>query len=240
MNVDAAASMTPEPIGRVAAVMRAVQEHLQQQALLPGDQIPSEGTFAKALGVSRVVVREAFRSLSALGLIDVGNGRRARVARIDHAVVASVFGHAVRTNQISIQQIYDVRRTVESRTVALAALRREAREVEAINGLALAMRRDFDIPEKVMEHDIAFHEAIATASRNPAFLLLVGAFRHVTGQTWPIGWRSRASDAHRMESIALHEAIAAAIGAQDPQGAQAAMLRHFDDSVKALIAAGIN
>ena len=41
-----------------------------------------------------------------------------------------------------------------------------------------------------MEHDIAFHEAIAAASRNPMFSLIVTAFSGVTRQTWAIGWRT--------------------------------------------------
>ncbi|MDQ0392392.1 FadR/GntR family transcriptional regulator [Labrys monachus] len=224
---------------RVDAVVQAVNGHIRAHGLMPGDLLPSEGVFAGTLGVSRVVVREAFRSLSALGLIDVGNGRRARVARVDSAVLSIVFEHAVRTDHVSIQQIYDMRRTIESRTVVLAALRRDDGEAAAIKALAAAMRRDFARPEQVMEHDIAFHQAIATASRNPGFSLLLEAFQGVTRQTWPTGWRSRSADAERMESIAAHEAIAAAVEGRDARAAEAAMRLHFDHSVKALVAAGV-
>ena len=40
------------------------------------------------------------------------------------SVVSLLIDHAVHTHQITIQQILDVRRTIELRTVALAALRR--------------------------------------------------------------------------------------------------------------------
>ena len=43
-----------------------------------------------------------------------------------------------------------------------------------------------------------------------------------------------------MESIASHEAIARAIKAGDPRAATDAMAQHFDQSVQALIIAGIN
>ncbi len=90
-----------------------------------------------------------------------------------------------------------------------------------------------------MEHDIAFHGAIAAASRNPLFALVVGSFELVTRQTWRIGWESRATDAQRMASVECHERIAAAIEAHDPRAAEAAMAQHFDDSVRALLAAGV-
>ena len=102
------------------------------------------------------------------------------------------------------------------------------------------MRSDFKDAEQVMEHDIAFHEAIATASKNPMFGLIVGSFHVVTRQTWPIGWLARPSDAERLDSIAVHEAIAAAISERDPRRAVTKMGEHFDGTVAILLAAGIN
>ncbi len=220
-------------------VIGAVNRHIRSNRLGPGDALPGESAFALQLGVSRAVVREAFRSMALLRLIDIGNGRRARVSAIDRSVLGMVLDHAAHTDQTSIQQIYDVRRTIELRTAALAALRRTAPESERITALAAAMRADFAEAEKVMEHDIAFHEAIATASRNPLFAVIVGAFQVITRQTWPIGWSARATDALRIGSVEGHEAIARGIAAGDPRAAEAAMAEHFDASVMALLAAGV-
>jgi GntR family transcriptional repressor for pyruvate dehydrogenase complex len=226
--------------GLVEHVMSAIKERIRAERLAQGDPLPSENALALECGVSRAVVREAFRSLAALKLIDIGNGRRARVSAIDANVLGLVLDHAIHTNQITIQQIYDVRRTIEMRTVALAALRRGDDEATTIAAHADAMARDFATPDHVMEHDIAFHEAIARASRNPLFALVVGSFHVVTRQTWGIGWTSRANDAERMASVACHGLIARAIAERDPRAAGAAMADHFDLSVKALLAAGIN
>jgi GntR family transcriptional repressor for pyruvate dehydrogenase complex len=235
----AVALLRNEGDGLTGRTMRAVTDHIRIGRLRIGDAIPSEASLSAELNVSRAVVREAFRSLSALGIIDVGNGRRARVGAIDNNVLGMVFDHAVQTDQASIQQIYDVRRTIEMRTVSLAALRRTDREAEEIGNLAQAMKADFSMSERVMEHDIAFHAAIGRASRNPLFALIVGSFEVVTRQTWRIGWTSRRSDAERLESVDCHRRIAAAIAHGDQRLAEAAMAEHFDHSVKALLAAGI-
>ena len=150
-----------------------------------------------------------------------------------------VLDHAVHTDQVSIQQIYDVRRTIEIRTVVLAALRRTEAEADEINSLAAAMREAFCRPIDVMEHDLAFHGAIARASRNPLFALIVGSFHVITRQTWRIGWESRRTDVERQASIECHEGIAVAIAARDPNGAEVLMAEHFDQSVKALLSAGV-
>jgi DNA-binding FadR family transcriptional regulator len=225
--------------GLVESAMRAINQRIRRERLHVGDPVPSESGLALELHVSRTVVREAFRALAALGIIDLGNGRRARVGTIDKDVLGLVLDHAVHTDQASIQQIYDVRRTIEMRTVALAALRRSEPEAEAIGAHAAAMRRAFSRPGEVMEHDIAFHSAIAVASCNPLFALIVGSFSAVTRQTWRIGWESRATDGERLANVECHERIAAAIAAREPRAAEAAMAEHFDNSVKALLSAGV-
>jgi GntR family transcriptional repressor for pyruvate dehydrogenase complex len=101
------------------------------------------------------------------------------------------------------------------------------------------MQFDFADPQKVMEHDIAFHEAIGVASRNPMFALLVGSFHLVTRHTWPIGWASRGSNETRQESIDGHMIIAQAIANGDPAKGEQAMVEHFDLTIRALLAAGV-
>ncbi len=233
------ATLLEPSAGLVDRTIRAVRDLIHAEALHAGAALPSETALALRFGVSRAVVREAFRSLAALRLIDLGTGRRARVAAPDSQVLALVLDHSVHIDQTSVQQILDVRRTIELRTVVLAALRRSEAETERIAALAQAMSDDFYESERVMEHDIAFHEAIAAACRNPLFGLIVGAFHVVTRQTWPIGWTTRPTDDDRRANVACHAEIAAAIAERAPRRAEAAMAEHFDNSVKVLLAAGI-
>jgi GntR family transcriptional regulator, transcriptional repressor for pyruvate dehydrogenase complex len=67
------------------------------------------------------------------------------------------------------------------------------------------------------QFDIQLHIAIAQASRNPMFTLLISSFKLIMEQTCPIGWRSRQTQAERLEIFDQHERIAAAIAAQDPR-----------------------
>jgi DNA-binding FadR family transcriptional regulator len=101
------------------------------------------------------------------------------------------------------------------------------------------MRENHKIPEVVMQHDIAFHEAVAAASHNPVFALIVTAFSGVTRRTWVIGWKTRSTEDQQLDMIRSHEEIAGAIVKGDPRLAAAHMAEHFDKSVRALIDAGI-
>ncbi|MGA0614257.1 FadR/GntR family transcriptional regulator [Paracoccus sp. KR1-242] len=237
--IEAAVQESAETGDLVSAAIGAITRHIRANELAPGDRLPSEATMSRELSVSRTVVREAFRSLAAMRLIDLSAGKRATVAQLDDGAMSLMIDHGVHTAQISINQVYDVRRTIETRTATLAALRRTDAEAAVILGHARAMQENFGDADKVMECDLAFHLEIARASRNPIFAIIVGAFQGVSRQTWPIGWRSRASDADRQAMNSIHVALAEAIAAGDPQTAAALMTRHFDESAKALLAAGI-
>lgn len=233
------ASADPESGTRVGAVIVALTSRIRQLELTPGDRLPSEADMARELNVSRTVVREAFQSLAALRLIDLSAGKRATVAALDFSAMSPVIEHGLSTDQITIQQIYDVRRTIETRTAALAALRRSDAQGETICHHAAAMLANIDQPETLMEHDLAMHLEIARAARNPVFTLIVGAFEGATRQTWPIGWRSRTARAEQDLMISIHLEVAEAIRIGDPLAAEQHMARHFDVSVRALLAAGL-
>ena len=224
----------------VGDAIGAISRHIREKDLMPGDRLPSEALLSRELHVSRTVVREAFRSLAAMRIIDLATGKRATVAQIDHGAMSLMIEHGVHTDQINIQQIYDVRRTIETRIVTLAAIRRSDDEAAQIIALAAAMQADADDPARLMEHDLAFHMALARASRNPVYALLIGSFQGITRHTWPIGWKSRPTQASRDLMLATHMDIARAVSASDPQGAVAAMVLHFDESVRALLTAGLS
>lgn len=228
--------------GLVSDAIGAITRHIRDHDLMPGDRLPSEATLSKELHVSRTVVREAFRSLAAMRIIELATGKRATVAPIDHGAMSLIMEHGLLTQQINIQQIYDVRRTIETRIVTLAAIRRSDSEAAQITTTAADMRSAAEMGDltTLLELDLRFHELLGQASRNPVFALIMGAFQGITRQTWPIGWRSRTTAPAREKMIATHEDIAAAIAKGDPVTAAAAMTVHFDESVRALVAAGLS
>lgn len=228
-----------QPSGLVSTVIGAVTAHIRSNELMTGDRLPSEAKLARDMNVSRTVVREALRSLAAMRIVELQAGKRATVAQLDHGPLSLLFEHGVSTEQITIQQIYDVRRTIEARIVALAALRRSDAQAARIVEFAHAMIDGQDDPEIVMENDLAFHHAIAEACKNPVFALLIGSFQGITRQTWPIGWRSRTDRAARDTMLSTHMAIANAVECGDPVEASRLMGLHFDESLRVLLEAGV-
>ncbi|HZK99157.1 MAG TPA: FCD domain-containing protein [Caulobacteraceae bacterium] len=221
----------------VDQAVRAVNLHIQSRRLRVGDSVPGEGHFAASLGVSRGVIREAFGALAALKLIDVGNGRKPRVAAIDGSVIAASLDHAVNTAQITVPEVWDVRRTIELRTVALAAASRDDAEAACILGLAQAMATDADDRAAVTGHDIAFHVAIARAAHNALFLQIVTSFTPLMEVAVPTAWSTRTTPRQRRTIVDRHLAVARAIESRNVGAAIAAMDAHFDSAVRDLLTA---
>jgi GntR family transcriptional regulator, transcriptional repressor for pyruvate dehydrogenase complex len=222
----------------VAQATQAVRDHIRAHDLKVGDTLPGEAHFAEVVGVSRAVIREAFGALAALRLIDVGNGRRARVSAIDGSVIAASLDHAVATAQVTVSDVWDVRRTLEMRTAALAATQRTDEEARTILALAEAMEASCDHLDGITINDIALHEAIARASHNALFVQIVTSFAPMMEVAVPAAWKTRTAEAQRRLILDQHLTLARAIADRDPAAAEAAMAAHFDASIGRQLALG--
>src|ERR1044072_6652856 len=83
-----------------AKVARLLLDLIQQQTLRPGDLVPSEVQICKDVHVSRGSVREAYRTLAALGILEIESGRRPRLQAVNAHVLAQVFAYALQTAQV--------------------------------------------------------------------------------------------------------------------------------------------
>jgi GntR family transcriptional regulator, transcriptional repressor for pyruvate dehydrogenase complex len=214
----------------VQNAIAAVRDHIRDHALKVGDTLPSEGQFAEQVGVSRPVMREAFHALAALSVIDVANGRRARVGAMDGSVMASSIGHAISTDQVSLADIWDVRCTLELRTAELAAANRSDQQAEAILTAARALAHS-NSPEATTAADTAFHQIIAQASGNALFHQIVRSFEPMMQVAIPKAWAGRTTQAERDESLKRHLEIAEAIAERNCDRARLAMNAHFARSI---------
>jgi GntR family transcriptional repressor for pyruvate dehydrogenase complex len=221
---------------RVQYVMRQVAEHIGRERLRVGDELPSENSFGERLGVSRPVVREAFGALAALNIIDTANGRRPRVSALSSQTLSISLDHAVRTEQISVLQIWETRRCLETETIALAAVRRTEEEAEHIRDIAQGMARAERGSPELIALDIALHKSIAEASRNTLMAKIIASFEPLLESAVPAAWRTRRTGEEHAAIIQKHLELAETILRRDPDAARQAMDEHFDRAVGAMLA----
>jgi DNA-binding FadR family transcriptional regulator len=219
----------------VKTAIDAVRNHIRERGLRVGDNLPGEAYFADQLGVSRAVMREAFGALAALKLIDVANGRKARVGALDGSVIAASLDHAISTAQINVADVWDVRRTIEMRTAALAAM--NATPVQASRIVALAESMAAEDSHDATDDDIDFHLAIAEASGNELFFQIVKSFVPLMRIAVPQAWGTRRTPEEKLEIFDRHRKLAWSIANREPESARQWMAAHFDESIGQLLAA---
>ncbi|WNC74024.1 FadR/GntR family transcriptional regulator [Thalassotalea psychrophila] len=220
--------------------MDRIIDFIKKNQLKVGNKLPSESYFIELLNVSRTVVREAFKSLNAMSIIKMSAGKKAEVGEFDDYVIGIMLSHALRTEQINVQQIWDARRAIEIRTAELAAIHHTEQQANQITTIVKNMRLNVSNLEQMTKYDIEFHKLIAQASKNPILPVLVGSLSNAINETNPVLWRVRTTKEQQSSVVKLHETIADAIIKSDPDAAKQAMEDHFDNASAWLLKAGFN
>lgn len=184
--------------------------------------------------MSRTVVREAVRSLGAKGVIDMRSGSGLRIATVDASAVTESMTLFLRGRpHVDYPRIHEVRSALEVQIARLAAARADARDLAALEAACERMERALGDPEAASREDVEFHRALAAATHNELFLLLLDAIGDVMLEirraTLGIPGRSPGV-------LKAHRGILARVTDGDERGAAEAMREHLDDSDRAWLA----
>lgn len=211
-----------------AHVARQVLERVNRLRLRPGDAVPSEIEIGRELQVSRGSVREAYRSLAALGILEIESGRRPRLRTVDASVLAQVFDYALNTDQVSLAHVIETRRAIELQTAQLAARYATDAQRARLRELVTQMRSSLNDEVRRVASDSAIHHVIAEASANPLNGLLLGALASALDASALMHLGDNRTEAELIRVIDAHELVVDRICAGDAVGATSAMSIHFD------------
>jgi DNA-binding FadR family transcriptional regulator len=209
---------------------------IKESGLHAGDRLPTERALSERLGVSRTVVREAVKVLTAAGLVRARQGSGLYVANDPHPFATSLT-MAWPVEPERILDLFEFRRTLEMRTAHLAAERITPREVHAVEeALAQHFRmaragelEQFSHPSGITDQpnpDTLFHEGIASATHNDFFTRTVSTTHRL--QTRAIALVLAHAPGSYLVAAEQHAAILDAIRRGDPEAAAAAMEAHID------------
>src|SRR5499425_2420657 len=101
-----------------------VRDALFAKELRPGDFLGTEKDLADRFGVSRIVARDALRTLEAQGIVEikVGSGGGARIAQGNARLFAEALAVQLDLVGVSVAEIMDAQRAIESLAAELAAV----------------------------------------------------------------------------------------------------------------------
>jgi DNA-binding GntR family transcriptional regulator len=205
--------IAPEPQVAVVAALRA--------AIIRGDYAPRqrlvESELCEDFNTSRFIVRNALQELSADGLVEFQRNRGARVREISL------------TEAI---EITEVRRLLEGYEAAQAARRVTNEQKRTLRKIVKDMQAAVEVADPLRYSDLnaQLHAMIQEVADNKTCARVL---RQLRDQTIRHSFSLSLVPGRASVSLPQHEAIVAALIAQDPQAAEQAMLRHLDSVLEA-------
>ena len=206
-------------------IVDQIQQQIVSGALKPGDQIPAERDLAERFGVSRTAVREAIKSLTEKGLIEVFVGRGTFVTNLSPDRVVESITLLLRNELHNVTSIQEAREVLEIPTARLAAMRRSDAHVARLRAICAELEEENSLSARLVDGDKEFHVEVARATGNPVLVLL--------GQTIVALLRAERLyrndfDLSRLKiALADHRAIVDAIEDRDPERAAQAVSAHL-------------
>lgn len=168
-----------EPVAPVRAyerIVEQIEEAVVSGRLKPGERLPGERELMIQFGVGRSTVREALRVLQAAELIRSrpGDPRGPEVLAASPAALHRSMHRLARADHVGLAELLQFRMVLDGSAHLLAAQLRTDDDLSALDTALAAMRAGAEEGFAQFSHaDVAFHETIARASRNP--LLVVSA-----------------------------------------------------------------
>jgi GntR family transcriptional repressor for pyruvate dehydrogenase complex len=211
-------------------IVAQVRDALFARELRPGDFLGTEKDLAGRFGVSRIVARDALRTLEAQGVVDikVGSGGGARIAQGNARLFAEALAVQLDLAGVSAGEIMDAQRAIECLAAELAAVNSIGEDHARLRELIADAEGKIDDVGAFTRSSREFHLAVAEASHNRVLVVQLISLQHVS---WPARNPTLTPKVAR-RILDAHKELASLIEIRDAAGAR----RLMDEHVKMIAA----
>lgn len=210
---------------RVEFASEQIIQHILEQNMKPGDQLPNEYDLAHKLGVGRSTLREAIKRLVSRNVLETRQGAGTFVSKkngVPEDPLGLTFIAAEGNIKLALE-LSDTRILIEPQVAALAAHHATDEQIEKMRELCHEIKQAMESGQDYIKQDTQLHCYIGECCGNTVLQNLVTI----------IGDAARISieitkDRHREVAFTEHWAIVQAIERRDADGARYAMLSHLN------------
>lgn len=216
--------------GITELVVQRIKELLQQGELKAGSRLPPERELADMLGISRPSLRTALKALSVMGIIRAKPGAGTFIAESLPEIFAQPMAFMTLIHNTETAELFEARRIIEAGLVELAAERATSEHLKALAVEIEGMRKSLNDPEKFLEHDVQFHQALAAASGNK---VMSGVMDTVATLLLQVRRESIARASDKEDAVDWHERIYEAVRQREARRAKEILTAHLVSAEKA-------
>ena len=223
---------------RSEEIRRQIDTAIRNGDFAPGERLPSERELVETFGVSRVSVREAIRSLEAVGLVTVHQGRGAFVTD-RRSGLGEPMARWLDIHRDEVLELLGVRGALDEYAGELAVEHHDPAKVAAIAAASQAFTDAVTAgapTEELVPLDIDFHMTIAEASGNRLLYDLLSDLHSYLAESRYVALVPAGRPA---QSASEHALIVEAIQGRDAALARLATSRHIT-GVREIVAAGLD
>jgi len=224
---------TLKPVSRVTLgeqVAAQLSDQIAEGRWKPGEKLPSEAELCFTLNIGRSTLREALKSLSFVGLVQMRPGEGTYVLDGSQMIMDRIMARGLPKSDKELAEVGEARLLLEGEIAALAAQRADGSDIlqldsmiEEMNASLAGRGRDF------IDLDVEFHLMIAQCAKNQMLFDLMSPIRGVLRD-----WISRSQQMPEIQQNAhkQHIKILAAIRKRDPEKAKYEMRNHLQTCEK--------
>jgi DNA-binding FadR family transcriptional regulator len=218
---------------RSEELVEAITELIDRRGLRAGDPLPPEPRLMEELGAARNSVREALRTLQALGIVQIRHGYGTFVGSASMSALSPSLLFRTRARSRDdlggLRDLLGVRQILETELTRQVAEHPDETLLSDLDACVARMANPATAPDA----DRQFHERIGQAAGNELALELTRMFWDVYRQTESL-LGTPVSEPKAL--VAKHRLIVDTIRSGDPGHVTDAVARHFDE-IRARIAA---
>lgn len=200
-----------------------IRERIFAQHLRLLDRLPTERELAVQFGVSRVVVREAIRTLELSGLLSIKKGPKGGifVAQDYDRPISDSIVNLLAGGDATLEDLFEVRELIEPFAASRVAVLGTNDDFVQLAATLAEAEREHAKGNSIRPLNIEFHRLVIRMSRNPIL--------SVVGETVLILLAERLKQIPSLETseevLGMHKKILAAIRQRQPEKARLAMAK---------------
>jgi GntR family transcriptional repressor for pyruvate dehydrogenase complex len=199
--------------------------------LAPSRPLPGERLLAARFGVSRGSIRDAFRLLETIGLLETRHGQGTFPRELDVNRLVAPLASILTYRRDLREELLDVRRMFEPAVARAAATRASDEDIADLQRILDTQRRKLAAGGSAIVEDTAFHAVLARATGNRVVMRIMETLNNLLIDSRKLTLKQKGRPER---SIQGHEAVVAALRRRDAEAASLAMCIHIDQIAELL------
>lgn len=218
-------------------IIAQIKALILEGKLRPGDKLMSERELAEQLQVGRSAVREAFRALEAMRIVEIKPGEGTYIRQLSSDYLVESISLLLNSGDHTTRELMELRKILEGECAYLAALRRTKSDLELMKQQLNEQRIQVEEGHLGYHSDMAFHFTIYKATGNAIIFKLMSTLRDTIQHALKevLQELMRMDPTFPRQLYDQHMTVCRAIENRDPVAAREAMHWHLATALKGVI-----